>query len=295
MIDGQFDLSGYRFGLPSDDVTALVDGWDTGGHTVTDADQQPPGGDGLLVGRDGLTPAVWSFHLLVKAGVDGGRSVWDVLEDLRTVWRADSIRRTPGASLPLRYARDGWERVVYGRPRKFDVVPDPTWSDDTKEVVATFQLTDPMSYAAATSRAVLRLASSAQGWLVLPAVLPWTPIGAVTRRPGVVSAGNGPVPFTATFTGPVTGSAEDLTITSADGAWTIGLDDALLPGETVTVNTRSCTATDRAGASVMHRVAPMSDLSARLPTGTTEVRLTGADPSMSATCTLAWAKGFTSI
>lgn len=282
--EGQFSLDGYVFGSVRDAAVVLSSGWDQGETGWRTQDANRPAADGLFVGRDYLTPPLWTFEVGVRADT----SIYAEAEALSRAFRGDAVRGTPGQVSELRYLRDGVERVVFGRGRGLTQAVEDVRDDTWRIFHGSFQLTDPLSYAAEERSTTLGLVTTAGegSGLVLPETLPWffdySPAAHAmyTTVDSVV-----PVPFKVWIRGPVAGQARDFRLEGP--GWTLGLATYLSPGGNITVDT--------ATGSVVRNSAPSggiltvdSDPLARLPGGAARLIFTADDPTASTTCTVSW-------
>ena len=284
MLDGQFTLNGYTFGRAEDPVTVLTDGWDVSEYDIRTQDVPASAGDSLYFGRDYLTPPAWTFTFAVKDDED----VYPHLNRLGSIWRADSTRHTPGASLPLSFRRNGEEFVVYGRPRKFAVDHGSSMDHTFKLVTATFQLSDTFLYSALEHSVTLDLVttSSASG-LVFPTGFPWVFHSDTQERRGMVTVGtNLPTPFKVHISGPVTGTASDFTVRSTTG-WAMEFGPYLSPPGNILLDTSTGHVVRNSatyGGNIRHR----ADYRATLEPGPQEVIFKANDPSYTSTATITW-------
>lgn len=283
MLDGQFELDGYTFGHPTDDVVVLTDGWDTGKYSHRVQDVVMPAGDRIAFGRDYLTPGSWTFQLGVR---DNGVTVLEKLAVLANAWRADSIRLSPSKVSTLKYRRDGQERVVYGRPRDFAVEPDQVWSNDWKVVTCTFQLADTLTYGANLNTLELDLlnTSSATG-LIFPETFPWQFRSSDMTREGLLTVTSASAtPFKVVISGPITGEASSFKLAST--GWEMSFATTLAPGGDITVDTMLGTATRNGSAFGVGTV--LTNYKAKLVPGPQEIVFTAQDPSYTSRATLTW-------
>lgn len=286
--EGQFRVNGVTFGAG----TAIrVNAFDPGPRVVLDEDQPLPGRDGRTIGRDFDDGPEWTFELTLKAGSSDGN--FDALEELRAAW---SARRATTELAELRYALPGRVRRVYGRPRRFAIASRGVragWHHNRLPVLATFQLADPLVYDDVERSLELGLVASGGSGVVLPAVLPWELGRAAGQRQGVVEVGGrAPAPFSVTFQGPTSGFASSLW---AQGpGWRVDLDTQLPFGQSVTVDTRTCTVTRSDGVSLAG-AARGRFLTARLSPGLQELSWGAADPSNTARAVFAWHDAYYSI
>lgn len=283
LLEGEFELDGYRFGTPENPAVILAGRLDTGAPALCTQDADNPVGDGGLFGRDYLSGPTWAFTL----GVRHGEDVYTTLAELAAVWRNGDVRTKPGAVSTLRFRRHGKTYRAYGRPRRFGVVPSEVADPEWQVIEADFQVAEPFMYSDDEDFLLLSLIESApDGGLVLPAELPWELDRTTNTGHGVITVESViPAPFVLEVSGPTVGSLSKVRVSGA--GWEIGLDLTIAYDETVVVNTRDMTVTKN-GVSVAGALTRRSRLSARLQPGTQEVRLEGNDPSNTATARLSW-------
>lgn len=163
---------------------------------VEDADVV--GSDAVRFGRDLLRGMEVEFTLGVAddpyAGVLGKRG------EFLGVWRADKVRRTPGAFCVLQ-APTG--RVAYGRPRRATPIEDKFLKVGGSRIVATFETMTPNWYGELKSHTVGH-SGSVSGGLVAPLTAPLTTVGESVSRSMVTVGGDHASGLTVVFQGPVT-------------------------------------------------------------------------------------------
>ena len=278
--DGQFRLGGLKFGLATDEIGCVASGFHLGGHTWRDSDVEV--GDRVLVGADHITPGSITFKFFIRRYGD----VWSALDQLQEVWRADATRRTPGKTMALEYAAGGRGRVLYGRPRQFEIDPQETWDDDFATAAAQFKLTDPNSYdAVEVSQTVVERPPST-AWYQLPgrwSLIPW---GRPGRRDGILENGPVAVPFRVEVHGHDTNTG--IPVITGDG-WKFRFRDVLPRGHVAVVDTAAAVVTID-GEPTLTGLTADSRIRAVLPPGRSEVRVTGADRAV-----VWWRRGYPSI
>ena len=283
MLDGQFELDGFLFGRAEDNVTVLTEGLDVGGYEVRDQDVQAPMGDHVFFGRDYLTPPTWTFTLAVHHDTNAHAT----LMALAKVWRADTIRNTPGARSVLRYTRDGVTRRVYGRPRRFSVDHGDVMDGTFKIVTATFTLADNYSYADQENLLVLDLiTTSSEAGLTFPTTFPWEFQSDGFTRAGQVTITTGlPTPFRVAIAGPVADTASNFKLSSTTG-WSMEFGTYLSPHGNISVDT----STGIAIRNSVHygTIRNNSDFRARLQPDTQEIVFTANDPTYTTTARITW-------
>lgn len=287
MQDGQYELDGYLFGLPSDEVTLLESGVDWGQVGRTDQDVQAPLGDSLMFGRDYLEPPVWVLTLGARHPSD----VSQVVARLAGVWRADSVRTTPGAVSELRYQHAGVVRVARGRPRRFAVETPKVYDDEFRIITAEFQLSESVVFHELWRSVTVSLVrtSTASG-VVFPVTFPVVFGASTDSRAGqVVVGGSTATPFRVRFDGPVAGVASMLRVESVLGTdpWVIEVPGSLPSGSWIEVDTADGSVR-RDGVVVALGVGRASNLMARLAPGPQEIVFSAIDQSQTASVTISW-------
>lgn len=285
MFDSQFTLDGYTFGGVDDDVIVLEDGLDTGSAEIRDQDADMPRGDGSLFGRDTLGSPTWSFTLGVRSDA---ADVYEKLAALANVWRADHNRNSPGAVSTLAFSRNGREQVVFGRPRRFAVVPAKFADPEFQTVEAQFKLLDPFIYSGEEQSLRMGLIETAStGGLVLPETLPWSLAANQGTRKGIVTVGG----FTATplkvrIYGPTVQSTLTNVQITAPG-FTLKLNTTIAPNQMVEVDTRTRTVMSD-GISLAGHLSADSRLGTKLLPGSTEFTFYGEDSSYTSQAEFLW-------
>lgn len=285
MLDGQFELDGYKFGHPDDPCVVLTDGWDHGKYEIRDQDKLMPFTDTRMFGRDYRTPGTWTFTIGVRDPAGG--TVYEHLTDLARAWGAESKRLVPGEVSTLKYRRNGETRIAYGRPREFIIEPDGVWDNHWKLVTCTFQLSDPYTYGGTLNELTLDLVNtSTSTGLVFPTGFPWVFERTTNVREGVVNITTGmPTPFRLVIRGPITGSARDFSIQSSTG-WQMKFPTYLTDRGNIVVDTMMGTA--KRNGRAFGAASALTSYRARLEPGPQEISFRVDDPSYTATATLQW-------
>lgn len=201
MLDHQFELDGYLFGLGAE-LSVEASGFDPGDGTWVDQDGFAPTTGARMFGRDVLHGPTWSF----SAFTDGSDEITalGILAAATTAWRAAAVRNTPGAFQTLRYALAGRTRRVYGRSKRFSAPPNNLILGGMVPVVATFDCVDALHYDdGETLISLTANASSGTGGLLPPLAEPLTTEMDVGPRQGSqVIGGDASTPAIITFFGP---------------------------------------------------------------------------------------------
>lgn len=245
-------------------------------------DTENPVGDGLLFGRDRLTPGSLTLNVLVL-----GQNSAEANENLRKLaraWNTAVDRTRPGALTSMWWEDGGRRRLVYGRPRAFAATNDQSRSGLIR-VTAAFRLADALVYDSVDQREVtIRGVPPISGGLVAPLVDPLTATGTAARQ-GLIedTGGEAPTPFRAEFRGPIA------TPFLKGPGWQIRLNTTLAWDEVITVDTRLGTVTSNLGRNMKPFLDPASRLrDVRLAAGRTELEFGGVDPTRSAYVRVLW-------
>ena len=284
MIEGNLTLDGYSFGAPDSNVVILEEGFDTGYAANRTQDADMPRGDGVLFGRDYLDSPTWAFTM----GVKDDENVYDTLSQLANVWRADNIRRKPGAVSTLSFNRGGKSYVVYGRPRRFAVTPARTADHEFQIVEADFKLLDPYVYSGTQHSLKMGLLETAStGGVVLPQTLPWRLAGGSGERKGIVTVeGYTPTPLTVRIYGPTAPTTLSDPEIKAPGFY-VKLNTQIQSGQVVEIDTRTRTVISN-GSSMAGYLSAKSRLGTRLNPGSTEFTFSGLDSSYTSQVEYLW-------
>lgn len=286
--EGDYELDGHWIGnfsgIAKDGTLVILESGDsTGAVTVRHQDVASPRGDRIYFGRDYLTPPERELTIYVDTADRGA------LDRLRTIWRADAVRTTPGARSVLRWRHGGVSYRAYGRARDFQVTPQKRFNPDYAIVQASFQYSDAVAYLDATSRFELgKYALPAGGeCLTLPAVLPWTLGAAPTSVTGVIAvSGTTPTPFQIEIRGPISGSATGIRLWGA--GWELDFGTLTLkPGQTLLVDTGRGVAL-RDGINVAGALSARSTLLGRIAPGANTFHMTVVDATATTTAVVSW-------
>lgn len=150
MIDGQYEIAGYRFGT---NTQLMVSSVTFEGYEVNASDFNRENTDEMVFGRDTLKPGLVTFELgaldnymLSTLGdAPGFKRSREVLEDFTKAWRGDSIRGLWNEYLPMYYKRHGQERAIFGRPRKINALPHANKRGNIP-ITCQYQTADTFTY-----------------------------------------------------------------------------------------------------------------------------------------------------
>lgn len=263
-----FELGGVLFGGRGNNGLIVTE-FDPAGWGVRATTTDRPHGHGLMVGRDYLGGASWTFTIVTHG--DTAADAYALAQPLARAWRPDL---GPGELVALRLWRAGkWLRVM-GRPRQYaGPSGDVMTSAGAGTITASFEVTDPRVYDDAERSVVVGTVPNvgATG-LVFPVRFPvvWDVGGQAGTRSGVVDMhGTVPAPVTVTFRGPM--SHPRLVHSSG---WEVGITGTLAYDEQVILDGRTRTARATVGG------APAGNPASRLTRHTRLDRLT-VDPGRS--------------
>lgn len=249
---------------------------------VTD-DARRPRADGMLVGRDFHSGRVVSMPLSCVGSSEA--AVAEARDLLLQAWRADVIRRDPGALATLTSERG---RVAFGRPREISV-DDEDSRFGVGRVTADFVMVDPSWYGE-LQQAQVPFAQEPSGGVRFPIRFPFRFIGTGSGERVAVVGGDVDTPVSAAFHGPILNPRLEVADMLIELSGSVAFD------EVVTVDARSRTVTSSLGGSAAGMLTGRSTrLSAlRLPPGEHAVVLRGTSESGTASATVSWRDAFAS-
>lgn len=150
--ENQYKLGDVLFGSGT---PIRVTTFEPGGYDVNVRDRNVDMTDETAFGFDTFSPQPITFEMSVidnydiLLGPNVRASGWqfgpEYLEEFKQEWRADPVRRVWSSLKPLFYKKNGVERVVYGRPRKFTEVKTARGAEFIP-IVAEFMPCDTLSY-----------------------------------------------------------------------------------------------------------------------------------------------------
>ncbi len=246
--------------------------------------------DGRSFGIDYFTGQTISFDLGVRGNSDA--EVREETGKLRTIWRADPVRLTPGAVAELRMQYAGRERVVYGRSRRFS----PDFSDaavnHNVNVLADFSCIDDLFYAPADESISFGIVPPQGGGLIAPLAAPLATTMTSDRSQGIEVITDESVWPVVTIKGPIT---NPVVIIGTSVRFEARVD--LRWDEELVIDTRpwARTALRNGVANIAGSVRGTRLSKAALPAGRYEVGLKGIDPTGTASVRLAWRAAYSSL
>lgn len=289
--DHQFDLDGVTFGLGCDIAIPSEGGFDPGSADWRTQDGVNGVGDRRRYGRDYLDGPTWAWSAFTDQGSEA--EALTAIEQLATVWRNESNRRTPGNMRALRYRLAGRTRRIYGRPRRFAVdAPTNLILVGRTGVSMDFVAADALTYDDALTTMSMGIIEATYSGFAVPAVAPWPSLAVVGTRSGTIVVGGTATTsmMTITFTaGPNAGLANPkVTI----GGREFGLTTTLAPGRSATIDVYAQTVTGVASGELT-RATRLEGVG--LKPGTYVVDFDGTDSSGTGRVTLSWRSAYNGL
>lgn len=288
ILPSEDDSNGVGFGLGLD-VSLDQEGFKPGALSWATQDTKSPRGS-VAFGRDVLTGPVWGWDLFVDQ--DDEATALDALARIATAWRADAIRETPGAVLPVRYRINGRDRRVYGRPRNFDAPPNNLILNGFIPITTDFQAVDAYTYDDSESSAEVNLGAVTFGGFQFPVTFPASTQGVGSQNASITVLGDAATYPVIRFEGPISNP-----VLSTDD-WTLKLNMNLAATDYVVVDTRPWALSamlngSQSVAGKLGRRQWLSDI--RLKPGITAIRFDGDSSSGGARATVSWRSAYNSI
>lgn len=291
LLNNQWELDGVVFGQDAEiDTEAEVTPSTYGLRTQ---DSPSPVGDATMFGRDLIEPDVWGFKLFTN--VEDEQNALRLRSTLAKVWRADDVRKTPGAVKVLRYRMAGRTRRVYGRPRRFDAPLDNRMFSGLIAITCDFKLASELFFDDVEQNIPVRASqSTSSGGFLVPFTVPLTLSSSLTPRATTFTVGGElPTPGIFDFKGPSTDAALEI-----DGAMRVQLTGTVPVGVTVTVDARpwvmSIYRDDGAGtAGLLNRRTRLPRL--LLEPGAHEVTYSAYDPTGASGGAVRWHDAYPSV
>ena len=222
---------------------------ETGVQSVIADDVKSVMTDGRQFGVDTLDVAAITFVADITAADEAAARTRH--EQIRKVWRADTIRSKPGAVASLR-SEDG--RTTFGRPRRFSANTDAIHAGFIR-VTADFVPVTDLWFGEVESRTV-GLVPLPGGGLIAPLSSPLATTESSDRSQVIEVGGETPTPLSVTIHGPITNPVvevvgvlrwelrttlaydQSVTIDAAPWTRTVLRDGAPIPGVVTAASTR---------------------------------------------------------
>ena len=288
----EYELDGFQFGGNPNLIATnyLVERAEFSEPELEQQDTSRPLEDGVMFGRDYKRGRTITFTMNI---LTHGQSAAQALDDLSTVWDADSVRKSAGSTSVLRWNRHGrWSRV-YGRPRKFAPVTG-TVDNGWIPVLCDFRTMDHLYYSDTEYSNTISIVPPPSGGWVMPFTFPVTAGGIGVQQGEVVIGGTRPAWIASIINGPITNPTVEAT-----NNWKFQLYTTINKNEFVVVNPRPWSRYVRRNGTTNLRGAFSADsvrlTDMKLDPGPQEFILSGTDPSGTASLTTMWREARTSF
>ena len=298
LADHQFELlptmsasDGQVFGIGSD-VSLNEDGFHPGDDDWTTEDDVNPRRGGAAFGRDTLNGPTWGWDLHVNRDDESG--ALETLAAFKTAWRAQAIRSTPGAVIPIRYQLDGRVRRIFGRPRRYSGPPNNLILSGMVPITVDFQCSDSYTYDDQETQLTIPAQTGSVGGFIFPAVFPTTTLPPGLGNASAVVDGDAETYPVITFVGPLTNPE------LSTPEWTLRLNRSIGIGSQVVVDLRPWAMTvmlngtsSVAGSLGRGKGQYLSDM--KLQPGINAMAFRASTGSDAGYCTVRWRSAWNSI
>lgn len=299
------DLNDWRlqYGATSFDFGTLASGYpfkvqvDVGDIDIETQDGRHPTSDGEIMGFDTLGGFDLTFGLTTLPTYPVPAKPWsaplDAVSAFQAKWRADSIRRSPGAYATL--LNLDRNRLVYGRPRKF--APDLAKArKGIAAYVATFRSNNPNFYSGTEKVSTITPVPGSSGGIKGPLVSPLTVVGSTLDVSAPVNAGDLSTWPQVEFHGPTSGPCSLELLSGASTLWMLTVPDGLKFDQVLTVDTRpwNRSATIN-GAPANGRITGTQIEKCMLPVGTHQFRFKTTDRTGTSYAVMRWRDAYASL
>lgn len=256
-----------------------------GSPETLNGDVQAALGDGRLFGVDRLGGGLVTFELDAYCATE--EEARGRLERARRAWRADAIRRTPGAVAQLTSGRG---RSTFGRPRRFSSV-DTQIANGFVSILADFATATDLWFGAEQVDSVT-FAPSTGGGFTFPVTFPMSMASEADRSQAIRIGGETPTQHLVfEIAGPITNpSIEVVGVARLDFVTTLAYDEVMIVDARPWVRSITVNGNSRAGS-----LTPASTSLSRLtlPPGSHEIALRGTDITGTSSLTTRWRDAYT--
>jgi hypothetical protein len=261
-----------------------------GAVAIATDDNDRPRMDGQNFGSDFRGGRPITFDLGVRGSSEA--EALTLAETVARAWRGDGVRGVPGRYATLSTRNAGRERLVYGRPRRFEQ-NDTDRKTGLVVIQCDFQTVDDLFYDRTDTGTSLGFVSPPSGGLMSPLVSPLTTTANSSTPGAIVIGGVLPVWPVITINGPIINP----TVTVVN-EWSLQLLTTILVGQSITIDTRpmarTVTRTDGASfAGALTRTSRMDQTS--LPPGSYAIGLAGIDNTGLSSVQFAWRNTYASL
>jgi hypothetical protein len=286
----QFTIDGVTFGLGTS-IGMTEDGWTPGGPSLRTNDVDVAGGSGRRFGREFRGETVWGFSLYTNTQTE--EDAWATLSALRAAWEslADQADVTDSeVQLPLFYRIAGKDRLVYGRPQRFDYSPTNLSLSGRIDIQADFKLSYPLYFAAQENSFNLSILPplNVEAGVIVPVIVPFVSSSSDSeRKTSITVGGERPTPIVVKL---IAGTGARSNARVEIGGNVVQLTQPVEPEDPVVIDprpwARSVSTVSGGTVAVDARVSRLSKF--WLPPGTHEIVFNGTDPTGSATAVISW-------
>lgn len=268
------------------------------GDTASDTqDQRHPTSDGVVFGKDSLGGFDLTFTMKTIPTFPPPSEAWndalDLFSAFKSAWRADSIRRVPGAYASLTNVNRN--KRVYGRPRKIGQ-KNNNLRRGLLEFLATFETNDPNFYDETEKLAIITPVPPASGGFTVPLTPPFSTAGSADEIAATVNEGDLAAWPVVKFHGP--GRAFSLELLDGDGdtVWVIKHPDSIKFDEIVTVDTRPWARSATVNSKPANgRIRGTQLEKCQIPVGEFDFRFKVTDASGTAFADIRWRDAYASL
>lgn len=288
ILAGTYDADGFVFGIGAD-VSIDDGGFAPPDDDWIDEDSENPQLGGTAFGRDTLSGPTWAWSLHTD-GEDVATAI-AAKDGLKKFWRAQAIRDTPGAVIPIRYKLNGRVRRFYGRPRRWSAPPSNLILGGYIPITVDFKAADSYTYDDIEQSVFIGLTTGSSGGFVFPLTFPYTSLPVGTGGDVAIVGGDARTYPVIRIDGPVTNPEVSC------NAWTLNLDRTIADGDYVEIDTRPWAQTvllngTSSVAGDLRRRQPLSKMYLEPDAHTFQFR--GSSAFTTATCTVRWANAYSS-
>lgn len=299
LAEMQFALDDVVFGAGTKTTLENVSGLGLG--ALRERRTPTPDSDGTSYQREYRDPAPIVFEgNIVEPGEPG--AAWDSSNAMARAFDASAARRQVGGVVPLRMRRPGGdERLVFGRPDRYD----PELSRQAIGLIpwqAQFSPADALYYGAEERQQTLLVGTAPSGAYIVTdtagnLIGPISTIGTSAQAFAITNAGDADSWLTCTISGPISEPAFELLDENGQPAWTVRYLGTLAFDQTLVVDTSPWSRGLRVDG-IGGPGAPTSPETwlgkSTLPPGTHQIRVSGTDPTGTATFAFQWRDAYLS-
>lgn len=293
MRDGEVTLAypGVSLTVGRTDTEAVLLGPPDFGDVAIDAADAPRARtDGVSFGTDLFGGRTVTFDLGIARRTEA--EALDSLERLRLAWRADSIRKTPGATATLTFRRAGRERMVIGRPRRFAENVEHV-EEGLVQILADFAAGDDVFYGTTEHVVSVSIAPSTGGGLIAPLAAPLATTQDSDRSTGMTVGGSLSAWPIIEIDGPITNPVVEVL-----GVFRMEFRRTVAEGDTFVVDTapwaRTVLLNGSPTTSGLTRASTRLSRAA-MPPGDYEVALSGNSPTGTASARVRWREAYPTL